>query len=47
MAVNINAKDVILSNEKNKEDINKYIESIRFLLLLLKKINDIDSLSNN
>ena len=47
MAVNINAKDVILSNEMNKEDINKYIESIRFLLLLLKKINDIDSLSNN
>ena len=28
MVVNINEKEIILSNEKTKEDINKYISSL-------------------
>ncbi len=52
MAVNINDKDIILSNEKTKEDITKYIESLsRFYkiapITIEKDKLDIDSLSNN
>ena len=52
MAVNINDRDVILSNEKTKEDITKYIESLsKFYKIAPITIEtdklDIDSLSNN
>ena len=52
MAVNINDRDVILSNEKTKEDITKYIESLsKFYkiapITIEKEKLDIDSLSNN
>lgn len=52
MAVNINDKDVILSNERTKEDITKYIESLsKFYkiapITIEKEKLDIDSLSNN
>ena len=52
MAVNINDRDVILSNERTKEDITKYIESLRkFYKITPITIEndklDIDSLSNN
>ena len=52
MVVNINDKDVILSNEKTKEDITKYIESLsRFYKItpftIEKDKLDIDSLSNS
>ena len=52
MAVNINDRDVILSNEKTKEDITKYIESLsKFYkiapITIEKDKLDIGSLSNN
>lgn len=52
MAVNINDRDVILSNERTKEDITKYIESLsKFYkiapITIEKDKLDIDSLSNN
>ncbi len=52
MAVNINERDIILSNERTKEDINKYIESLskfyKIAPITIKKDKlDIDSLSNN
>ncbi len=52
MAVNINERDVILSNEKTKEDITRYIESLsKFYkiapITIEKDKLDIDSLSNN
>ena len=52
MAVNINDRDVILSNEKTKEDINKYIESLskfyKIVPITIEKDKlDIDSLSNS
>ena len=52
MAVNINDRDVILSNERTKEDINKYIESLskfyKIVPITIEKDKlDIDSLSNN
>lgn len=52
MTVNINDKDVILSNERAKEDITKYIESLskfyRISPITIEKDKlDIDSLSNN
>ena len=52
MAININDRDVILSNEKTKEDITKYIESLsKFYkiapITIEKDKLDIDSLSNN
>ncbi len=52
MAININDRDVILSNEKTKDDITKYIESLsRFYkiapITIEKDKLDIDSLSNN
>lgn len=52
MAVNINERDVILSNEKTKEDITKYIESLNKFykiapITIEKDKLDIDNLSNN
>ena len=52
MVVNINDKDVILSNEKTKEDITKYIESLsKFYkiapITIEKDKLDIASLSNS
>lgn len=52
MAVNINERDVILSNEKTKEDITRYIESLsKFYkiapITIEKDKLDIASLSNN
>ncbi len=52
MAVNISNRDVILSNERTKEDITKYIESLsKFYkiapITIEKNKLDIDSLSNN
>lgn len=52
MAVNINDRDVILSNERTKEDITKYIESLsKFYkiapITIEKEKLDIDNLSNN
>lgn len=52
MAVNINERDVILSNERTKEDITKYIESLsKFYkiapITIEKEKLDIDNLSNN
>ena len=52
MAVNINDRDVILSNEKTKDDITKYIESLskfyKIASITIEKDKlDIDSLSNN
>jgi len=52
MAVNINERDIILSNERTKEDITKYIESLsKFYkiapITIEKNKLDIDSLSNN
>lgn len=52
MAVNINEKDIILSNERTKEDITKYIESLsKFYkiapITIEKDKLDIASLSNN
>lgn len=52
MAVNINDRDVILSNEKTKEDITKYIESLSKFYKIVpitieKEKLDIASLSNN
>lgn len=52
MAVNINDRDVILSNEKTKDDITKYIESLsKFYkiapITIEKDKLDIDKLSNN
>ncbi len=52
MIVNINDRDVILSNEKNKEDITKYIKSLsKFYkiapITIEKDKLDIGSLSNN
>lgn len=52
MVVNINEKDIILSNEKTKEDINKYISSlskyykINSITIDKEKI-DINNLSSN
>jgi len=52
MAVNINDKDVILSNERAKEDITKYIESLsKFYkiapITIEKDKLDIENLSNS
>ncbi len=52
MVVNINDRDVILSNEKTKEDITKYIETLsKFYkiapITIEKNKLDIDNLSNN
>ncbi len=52
MAVNINDRDVILSNERTKEDITKYIESLskfhKIAPITIEKAKlDIASLSNN
>lgn len=52
MAVNINDRDVILSNERTKEDITKYIESLsKFYkiapITIEKDKLDVDNLSNN
>jgi len=52
MTVNINDRDVILSNERTKEDITKYIESLsKFYkiapITIEKDKLNIDSLSNN
>ncbi len=52
MAVNINERDVILSSERTKEDITKYIESLsKFYkiapITIEKDKLDIDNLSNN
>ncbi len=52
MVVNINDRDVILSNERTKEDITKYIESLNKFykiapITIEKEKLDIDSLSNN
>lgn len=52
MAVNINDRDVILSNERTKEDITKYIESLsKFYkiapITIEKEKLDIARLSNN
>lgn len=52
MAVNINDRNVILSNERTKEDISKYIESLskfyKIVPITIEKDRlDIDSLSNN
>lgn len=52
MAVNINDRNIILSNERTKEDITKYIESLsKFYkiahITIEKNKLDIDSLSNN
>ena len=52
MVVNINEKEIILSNEKTKEDINKYISSlskyykINSITIDKEKI-DINNLSSN
>ena len=52
MAININDRDVILSNEKTKEDINKYINSlskyynISHITIEKDKLN-LDELDNN
>ena len=51
MIVNINEKDIILSNEKKKEDIDKYITSLnRFYkikpITIEKDKLDIDNLPN-
>lgn len=52
MIVNINEKDIILSNEKTKEDINKYISSLSKYykinsIIIDKEKFDINNLSNN
>ena len=52
MAVNINERDVILFNERTKEDVTKYIESLsKFYkiapITIEKDKLDIDSLSND
>lgn len=52
MIVNINEKDIIISNEKTKEDINKYISSLsKYYKINFMPINkekfDISNLSNN
>lgn len=52
MVVNINEKDIILSNEKTKEDINKYISSLskyyKINSITIDKAKfDINNLSNN
>lgn len=52
MAININDRDLILSNEKIKEDIDKYISSLNQFykiepITIEKDKLDIDSLSNN
>ena len=52
MIVNINEKDIILSNEKTKKDINKYISSlskyykINYITIDKEKF-DINNSSNN
>ena len=52
MVVNINEKDIILSNEKTKEDINKYISSLSKYykinsITINKEKLDINNLSSN
>ena len=52
MAININDNNVILSNEKTKEDITKYIESLskfyKIASITIEKDKiDFDSLPNN
>ena len=52
MVVNINEKDIILSNEKTKEDINKYISSLSKYykinsITINKEKFDINNLSSN
>ncbi|MCI8671396.1 MAG: hypothetical protein HFI36_05125 [Bacilli bacterium] len=52
MAVSINDRDVILSNEKTKEDITRYIETLSKFYKIApitteKDKLDIDCLSNN
>ena len=52
MVVNINEKDIILSNEKTKEDINKYISSLSKYykinsITIDKEKLDINNLSSN
>ena len=52
MAININDRDVILSNEKTKEDINKYITSLsKFYnispITIEKDKLNLDELDNN
>ncbi len=52
MAVNINDRDIILSNERTKEDITKYIESLNKFykiapITIEKDKLDISSLSND
>lgn len=52
MAVNINERDIILSNERTKEDITRYIESLskyyKIASITIEKDKlDINNLSNN
>ena len=52
MVVNINEKEIILSNEKTKEDINKYISSLSKYykinsITIDKEKFDINNLSSN
>ena len=52
MVVNINEKEIILSNEKTKEDINKYISSLSKYykinsITIDKEKLDINNLSSN
>lgn len=51
MVVNINDRDIILSNEKTKEDVARYIESLskfyKITPVTIEKKLDIDNLPKN